>query len=167
MFKVFLRGLVFGLGLAVALGASFGIYRIVSSFTLNPTQIEAAEASPEWEPELPERQFSEISVEERIARSSVVFVARLEEASDGKRRALISEILKKDQDVLFPFVVGDEYYRASIYAKPGADYGTGVVVFLTGKNASFQESVSLRTDRVFGLGGMPLDVLRKKCASDA
>ena len=167
MHQVFWKGLLFGLGLSVSLAVAYGVYRVASGFTLNPTPVASVTPSQALDIERNEMDFSDLSVEERIARSSVIILARFEDAEDGRRKAVISEVLKKDDGVVFPFGVGDEYHRASIYPKSGVDYGTGVVVFLTGADASFTSSVSVHTDRVFGLGDMPLELLREKCSSGA
>jgi hypothetical protein len=167
MHQVFLRGLVFGLGLSISLAAAYGVYRVFRGFTLNPTPIESTVPLQSAELDRVEPEFTDLSVEERISKSSVIFVARFEEAEDGRLKAVISEVLKKKDDAAFPFAVGDEYPRASIYPEAGVDYGTGVAVFLVGPDASFTSSVSIHTDRVFGLGDMPLELLRKKCSSGA
>jgi hypothetical protein len=167
MHKVFLKGLVFGLGLSVSLAVAYGVYRVSRGFTLNPTPIESVTPMQSLDLDQVEPQFTDLSVEERISKSSVIFVARFEEAEDGRLKAVISEVLKRKDGVAFPFAVGDEYPRASIYPEAGVDYGTGVAVFLVGPNASYTSSVSIHTDRVFGLGDMPLELLRKKCSSSA
>jgi len=164
--QVFLKGLVFGLGLVVALSLSYGVYRVSSGFTLNPAPAATPSESQASDLDRTQPDFSDLSIEERIARSSVIFVGRFEDAPDGKQRAIISEVLKRDDGAVFPFSLGDEYHRASIYPEPGVNYGTGVIVFLTGKEASFKASVSVHADRVFGLGDMPLDLFREKCSSD-
>ena len=167
MHQVFWKGLIFGLGLAVASAVAYGAYRFASGFSLRPAAVESVSPSQALQIEQAERDFSDLSIEERIAKSSVIFAARFEGAEDGRLRAVVSEILKKDEGVASPVGVGDEYPRASIYPQEGVDYGTGVVVFLTGSNASFTSSVSVRSDLVFGLGNMPLELLRKKCSSGA
>ena len=107
VYQVFLKGLVFGLGLVVALSLSYGVYRVLSGFTLNPAPAATPSESQASDLDRTQPDFSDLSIEERIARSSVIFVARFEDAPDGKQRAIISEVLKRDDGAVFPFGLGD------------------------------------------------------------
>ena len=105
----------------------------------------------------------DLPLEKKIERASVIIVTRFEAVADGRRRAVVAEILKRDPGVRFQYQVGDEYPSASYYPKDGEDRGEGSVVFFEGASADMRYSTTFRGDRVSGLGDIPLKLFRDKC----
>jgi hypothetical protein len=166
MFRKFIEGLAFGAGFAVAflavgwLGVVAFLPMTFGSRVINaPTE---GTSFPSYSDKLEEMPFHELPVEEQIATASVIALVRYEPAADGKMRAVISEIVKKDPAVTFHYSIGDEYGLSSHYPRPGTSYGDGQVVFFTGSPAMMQLAMSYSGDRIRGLGDMPLALLREK-----
>jgi hypothetical protein len=168
MLKKFAEGLVFGAGFAVSLLAVWwlGLSLFVPvSFGPPPdsARTESTTFSSTYEPE--ETPFHELPVEQQIEVATVIALVRYEPAADGKMRALISEILKKDPAVAFRYSVGDEYGELSYYPRPGTKYGDGGVVFFAGSPPAMRKSMSHSQGRIVGLGDMPLELLRQKAGT--
>ena len=105
----------------------------------------------------------DLPLEQQIERASVIIVTRFEAATDGRMKAVVAEILKRDPGVRFQYQVGDEYASASYYPREGTDHGDGSVVFFEGAVADMRYSTTFRGDRVGGLGDIPLKLFREKC----
>ena len=168
MFKVFLKGFVFGLGAIAAVVATWiafalstGAPSISFSSRSNIPTMPAASADASVRGAV-RRDFGDMTIDEQIASSSVIFITRFEPAEDGRRKAVITEILKSPSDGSFDFEVGDEYARLSTYSEDPNEYGDGYVTFMTGDPPDFRMSSNIREERIGGFGGIPLDVLRKK-----
>jgi hypothetical protein len=82
--------------------------------------VKLREASPRQNKPTPEEEFKvenfhELTVDEKIAASSVIAIGSFEKADDGKDRAIISEFLKKEPGVDMYYEVGDELTFMSSY----------------------------------------------------
>ena len=165
MFKVFLKGVVFGLGALVALfigsvALALLFQRVGVNYVFDPDQqITASESIAQQH--VP-RNFGDMTIEEQITSASVIFVTRFESGEDGRQKAVISEILKSPSSGAFSFQVGDEYGRLSVYPGDSSDYGDGYVTFMKGEPPEFQFSTTIRKGRVGSFGGIPLIKLREK-----
>lgn len=106
-----------------------------------------------------------MSIEQQIEASSVIALARFEEAPDGEMKAVIEEVLKKTPGTTFRYDVGDEYPQASRYPRDGTDYGDGIVIFFTGSPATMSMLTTISDDRISGLGDIPVQLFKQKCAS--
>jgi hypothetical protein len=111
----------------------------------------------------PEVQFYDLPLEEQIAKASVIAVARYEAAPDGRMRAIISEILKKESGTVFYYKVGDEHPSSSYFPRENERHGEGLVIFFEGSPATIRLSMSFDGDRIRSLGDLPLELLRNKC----
>jgi hypothetical protein len=168
MLKKFVEGLVFGAGFAVSLLVVgwLGLSLIVPmSFgpLPHPAGTELTTFSSTYEAE--ETPFHELPIDQQIEVATVIALVRYEPAADGKSRALISEILKKDPAVTFHYSVGAEYGEVSYYPKPDTKYGDGGVVFFAGSPPEMRRSMSYSEGRILGLGDMPLELLRQKAST--
>jgi len=176
MIKKFTEGLVFGGGFAI----SFITLWYVAAYLISPmfvsSQFETAEniqySNEEPVTTVTERvnsfpkPFYELDLEEKIKQSSVIALAKYETASDGKRKAIIKEFLKKEAGTDIYYNVGDEYAHSSYYPKEDRGYGDGLVIFFTGSPAEMKLSMSYSGDRITGLGDLPVKLLRNKCKKD-
>jgi hypothetical protein len=111
-----------------------------------------------------QKPFHELGIDEQIAQASVIALARYEPAADGEKKAIIREILKQDPGTEMYYKVGDEYAPASHFVASGTDYGDGVVIFFTGSPAMMMMSMGYSGDRIRGLGDIPIELFRQKCA---
>jgi predicted secreted protein len=165
MFKKFLEGLAFGAGFAVSCIVVWwlGLFTFLP-MTLRTRAVDVATqpASVEYGDEAEELPFHELPVDQQIETASVIALVHFEPSSDGKMRAVVSEILKKDPAVTFRYAVGDEYDPSSYYPRPSTNYGDGEIVFFVGSPPSMRLSMSYSGDRIRGLGDMPIALLREK-----
>jgi hypothetical protein len=178
--KRFLDGLIFGagFGLAFLVIAYIGFSLIIvpgmienqgfeSSRTVNePDQYAPSEATAI--PSNDEREllpFSDLGMEDQIEHASVIALAEFQPAADGKMLAVITDILKKEDGVIFYYQVGDELVGSSYYPRDKVLHGDGLVAFFTGSPASMRMSMTYHGERIGGLGDMPLKLFRERCES--
>ncbi len=172
MFRKFAEGLAFGTGFAIAfLVVQLFIPTLVMPLFFNVndrvlSQPEASSSVGRMESEAGP-DFNELSVEEQIKRASVVALARFEPGKDGKRIAVLTEILKQTPGTTFYYKVGEEFPDGSVYSQEGTEYGDGLVIFFTGSPASMRMSMTYSGERIRGLGDIPLKLFREKCEPDA
>lgn len=108
--------------------------------------------------------FYELPIEQQIEQSSMIAVAEYEDGGDGRMRAMIREILKKDPGTVSYFDVGDEHHMSSYHGSSDRSRGDGVVIFFTGSPATMSLSMSYEGERIRSLGDMPLALFREKCS---
>ena len=164
MFKVFVKGFVFGVGALVAFLLGLIFYKLIGAYEFSSSlhadqPVIASEDAAQQRVRL---NFGDMTLEQQITEASVIFVTRFEAGEDGRQKAIISEILKSPSGGAFPFVVGDEYGRLSVYSSNSSEFGEGNVTFMTGVPPEFQLSITIREGRVGSFGGIPLDKLREK-----
>lgn len=187
MLRKFFEGWVFGAGFGIAFLA-IAFIGLSAVFSLGPLQKGPVmgsvreEATPWHGPagltihsgvmkgatshpaeELP---FYELPLEEKIARSSVIALARYQPAPDGRMRAVLTDLLKKDEGTQFFYQVGDEYSPGSYYPQEGRSHGDGMVIFFSGSPAMMKMSMSYFGDRIASLGDMPMALFRNKCSEE-
>ena len=169
MLQKFFSGLVFGAGFFVAVAL---LGWLASSLLLVPSEGRAIYFGGSPVQEVSggmqgaggkQPPLYDLPLEQMIERASAIIVTRFEAAADGRRKAVVAEILKRDPGTRFPYQVGDEYPSASYYQKEGEDRGDGAVVFFEGVSADARYSTTFRGDRVSGLGDIPLKLFREKC----
>ena len=169
MLQKFFSGLGFGAGFFVAV-VSLGWFLTPVLLTPHEGQTVYFGGSPVSgisegvrEAHVKQTPLYDLPIEKQIERASVIVVTRFEAAIDGRKRAVVAEILKRDPGVRFHYEVGDEYPSASYYPKEAEDRGDGTVVFFEGISADRRYSTTYRGDRVSGLGDIPMKVFRDKC----
>lgn len=176
MFKKFTEGLVFGGGFGVSFIALWYIaaYLIAPMFIgnqfteLSETKVfENKQLSEntniQQKPDVP---FHELEPEELIKQSSVIALAKYQQAPDGKYIAIITEILKKEPGTKIYYDVGDEYKHSSYYPEDRKYYGDSLVLFFVGSPAQMRLSMSYSGDRISGLSDLPVKLLRQQCKND-
>lgn len=176
MIKRFFEGLVYGLGFSIA----FVIIWSVASYVIYPRLIESSlemAANDHLPGEVFERPtvsgsvtgtgmpFHEMDIEDEIQESSVIVRAEYEPTNDGKMKAIIKEFLKKDPTVKFYYEIGNEHPMSSYYPRENTSYGDGLIIFFAGSPAVMKMSMSYDGGRIGGLGDLPLELLRQKCAT--
>ena len=169
MLQKFFSGLGFGAGFFVAV-VSLGWFLTPVLLTPHEGQTVYFGGSPVSgisegvrEAHVKQTPLYDLPIEKQIERASVIVVTRFEAAIDGRKRAVVAEILKHDPGVRFHYEVGDEYPSASYYPKEAEDRGDGTVVFFEGASADMRYSTTYRGDRVSGLGDIPMKLFRDKC----
>lgn len=183
MFKKFIDGLIFGCGFTI----SFITLIMIVSMTLPrvltfsnssydkevPIQTKKGQVENSTEPKAPvvveskiEKNFHELSVEEKIEKSNVIFLTRFEPSKDGEKlRAIITDIFKQEPGVEVKYKIGDEYQDLSYYPSADNNRGDGFVVFYAGSPAIMMSATSYRGDRITGLSDIPIALFRKKCGA--
>lgn len=157
--------MVFGAGFAIAfLLVGWVVLGLLLPKTVTPGEPLPAFYGPSISFKEPfEEPFSDLTLEAKIEKSSVIALIRYEPSLDGKSmRAIFEELLKKEPDTTFPYEVGDEFPRGSFYPEGEANHKEGMVVFFTGSPAAFRMSTTYSGDRIVGLENIPLELFRKK-----
>lgn len=179
MLNKFKEGLVFGGGFAISF---IGIWYMAAYFitpffvdsqidNINEMQRSLSSSSSNTPAQIlttsqPQKQFHELSSEEKIQTASVILLAKYEPSQDGKVKAVISQFLKKDDNVSFHYNIGDELVSSSYYPRENISYGDGLVVFFAGSPPSQKMSMSYEGDRIRSLGDMPMELFKSKCNPD-
>jgi hypothetical protein len=108
--------------------------------------------------------FHDWPVERQIASASAILMTK--HRIEGEELiSTVSEVLKLDPGTALYYEVGAEYKRSP--TTKGTTYGDGEVVFLAGSPAQMRYSVTCSAGRCEGLGGIPLDTLRKLISNSA
>lgn len=154
------------LSLASWIFTDFYINQFINASTDLSQDIErpALVSSVVKEASAPSKQFYDLPIEEQIQNASLIAVARYEQAPDGRMKAIITDILKKDPDAISYYAIGDEHPSSSYYPSEKSSRGDGVILFFTGSPVSMRLSMTYEGDRIRGLGDMPLALFRKKCS---
>lgn len=144
----------------------FYMKQFTSSHTDSPQGHEplASVRSVTVETPLLTKQFYELPIEEQIQQASQIIVASYEEAPDGRMKAIITDILKKDPGTVSYYDIGDEHPSSSYYPSEKSSYGDGVIIFFTDSPATMKLSMTYEGDRIRGLGDMPMALFRAKCS---
>lgn len=100
-------------------------------------------------------EFREVSLEEEIARASIIFRVEFEETSAGTAKAIIIDILKVAPGEEFPYTVGQEHKGAAAMAPGLHKYAEGALVIYTYSNDYLSARISRIRDGVTGLQGDP------------
>jgi len=107
--------------------------------------------------------YSDISLEDAIAESSVIALLRYER--EGNRyKAVLSEVLRRAPDASFNYQVGDEVKENSYEPKIGENRGDGMVVFFAGAPPNYRRGVSIFDDKILAFDAMPLPRFRELVA---
>jgi hypothetical protein len=155
MLKIFVKGIVFGVGFLVAVGLIGYIFALINV----DKKVMPSEKS--------EILWHNLTDDQKISESTVLAVARYSDAEDGSKIATIAEIYKDNPDIDFDYKVGENYQSLKYYPKSESHKKTGVVIFFAGSPPKYRHALYLYDDRVSGFGEMPLNVLIKKFKQDA
>ena len=174
MFNKFISGLVVGFGFSIAVIISLVIaanYLLPFSFMsepINSTSLSSQSISFKDKFTFIEN-FDELPLDEQIANSTAIIVTKIEKDTSGKYQSMVTEILKKQEDVEMYYQVGDTYDQHSDfseYESRNITVPNGFIVFMYGNPARTRYSVSYSEGkRITGLGDIPMALLREKCSS--
>lgn len=154
MIKLFVKGLIFGAGFAVALVAVFIIFSQyqISSFTPPEGGSVSYETMNEW---------GDLSIAERVEKSSVVALIRFNKEPDKLNSAYVAQILKKAPSTKIDIGVGQRMEESDFYSNEGSRDRNGVIAFYTEHSSHARGKAYLYDDRLVGSGDMPLKVFLK------
>jgi len=177
MLKKFVDGLVFGSGFSL----SFVVVWFAVSYFAMPlimdSQMEMIDEIKGSFNEIPETKnknalkkvekqfdgkFIDLPVDEQIKVSSVIMLVKFIPSRVGKTKAVITEFIKKDQDIEFYYDIGNEHPPSSFYPNKDYQYGDGRIVFFTGSPPIMTLSTTYFGDRITSLGDMPIQLFREK-----
>ena len=150
MLKIFVKGIVFGVGFLVAVGLIGYIFALINV---------DKKVMPSEKPEI---LWHNLTDDQKISESTVLAVARYSDAEDGSKIATIVEIYKDNPDIHFDYKVGENYQSLKYHPKSEFHKRTGVVIFFAGSPPKYRHALYLYDDRVSGFGEMPLNVLITK-----
>ncbi|HKJ60968.1 MAG TPA: hypothetical protein VKA94_03090 [Hyphomicrobiales bacterium] len=111
-------------------------------------------------------EFSRLTADKKIARSSVVMITRYVPSETRKRVQVVAkDIFKKRLDIKFKYHANDRIEAVEFYPHAGTPYGDGSVIFFTGIPPAEKLEITYTGDKVAGLGSVPLDELQNLCES--
>ncbi|WP_020412211.1 hypothetical protein [Microbulbifer variabilis] len=170
MLRKFLSGIVFGAGFTVAalsLYTAWMFYVIPPLITENfDTEMTITEVpSIEKKKYINTPNFHELSVDEMIEKATVILTVRYEPGEDGNYKSVVEDILKQENGVDLYYRVG-EVYEENTHHKMSDDFTPKkAVVFMQGNPASMRYSTTYSGERIRGLGGISLALLKEKCSN--
>ncbi|MBU2886484.1 hypothetical protein KO507_11985 [Gilvimarinus agarilyticus] len=167
MLKKFLSGIVFGAGFSIA---ALGIYTawmlyvfpplVYKSFTSEPV---VTEGSAQFQPIIDTPNFHELSVDEKIDLATAIIVVKFEDGDNDHYKSVVEDILKKEEGVELYYNLGEVYEENTHYKMSDEFVPTRAIVFLQGNPATMRFSTTFNGDRIRGLGGISLALLKEKC----
>jgi hypothetical protein len=103
--------------------------------------------------------FSSWPIAKQIASCSII--ARADRTLvNGIYKATIVEIMKQTPGVVFKYKVGDHFPPADQRAEANTEYGDGVLLLFTGRDAEFQTMIAIYNGRLATAGRTSLDEVR-------
>ncbi|MDP5212860.1 hypothetical protein ORJ66_07365 [Pseudoalteromonas tunicata] len=152
MFKLFIKGLVFGSGFIVSL---LIFEKLVA---LNSIEHDAIEDNLNKLMQTPNiYSFDKADLNEKITLASHVFVTKYEESENGFGNAIITKVLKNSETHPLPYSVGDIYPNDSYYLNDSAHKMDGSVVFYIGHEHRIRKSFLYFDGQLAALDYMSLD----------
>lgn len=170
MLNRIVSGMLFGFGFSVSLVLVLSIwmkYVLPVSFESISPEIISSKTLPVSDEYPLIRNFSELPLDEKIANSTAISATQIAKDSEGMYRTTVIEVLKKAEGVDLYYNVGDTFDDYSDYNKyeaEGRSVPQGFIVFMGGNPAQMRFSTSYSGERVGGLGGITMDLLREKCS---
>ncbi len=79
-------------------------------------------------------------------------------------KAVIKEFLKKEPGTTIYYSVGDVYESMHHAPIENTSYEDGLIIFFTGSPATMKMSMTYSGNRIHGLGDLPIELLKNKCA---
>src|SRR6187431_10984 len=119
MLKNFFAGIVTGLGFSIAFVVVITIwitFVLPTSFQSGSSHISPSTTSIQAENKYPLiENFDELPLDQKISNSTAIIVTKIAKDYSGRYKSVVSEILKKQDDVELYYKVGDEYDDHSDY----------------------------------------------------
>ena len=101
------------------------------------------------------------SMNESIKKASMIFLCKTE-LIDNIAKYRISEVVYKDHDYEFPYVIGDYFPRLQQDTEPGFHYGEGRVVILSSQGPAVFQHLQIMRGTIAGFDGISIDNFIKK-----
>ena len=103
------------------------------------------------------KKYSEpLSMNESIKKASMIFLCKAE-LSDNTAKYRISEIVYKDHDYEFPYVIGDYFPRLQQDIEQGFQYGEGRVVILSSQGPAVFQHLQIMRGVIAGFDGISVE----------
>ncbi len=97
-----------------------------------------------------------------MQKSTAILILRFEEGQHGNYRSIVEEVLKHEQGVELYYGQGEVYEEDSHYSVSDKFIPRRAVVFMQGSPATMSYSTTFSGERIRGLGGISLSLLREK-----
>lgn len=167
MLKKFLSGIIIGTGFSIA---ALCVYTAWMFYVLPPL-IDQSFTSEVLTSENPRQRpyfsntpnFHELPVEEKIKLATAIIIVKSEKGENGKYKNVVEEILKIEEGVELYYNVGEVYEDDSHYKMSDEFMPTRAIIFMQGNPATMRFSTTFDGERIRGLGGISLALLRDKC----
>lgn len=167
MLRKFLSGAIIGTGFSIAalcLYTAWMIYVLPPLINQNFTSDLVVTDSPKNVQNIANTpNFHELSVDEKIELATAIIILKFEEGASGNYKSIVEDILKKEDDVELYYKVGEVYEDDSHYKISDDFVPTRAIVFMQGNPATMRFSTTFDGERIRGLGGISLALLKKKC----
>lgn len=154
MLKTFSKGLAFGVGFAIALVAVFAIVSLFDfSQSVESNTVRSMEGINRW---------NELTINEKIDRSSAVALVRFKSEPEGLNAAYIDSIVTKDSSVKLDIDSGDRLEELDFYSSGHGNDRNGELLFFVGSTGQRRDRAFLYDDRLIAAGDMPLEIFLRK-----
>lgn len=171
MLKKLLAGAVFGTGFSIA---ALSIYTAWMFYILPPliekkfdqkftSEIPMTDNTSQLLEFTNTANFHELSVDEKIELATAIIVVKFEEGDNGNYKSVVEDVLKKKEGVELYYNVGEVYESDSHHKMSDEFVPKRSVVFMQGNPATMRFSTTFDGERIRGLGGISLALLREKC----
>ena len=158
---------MFGAGFSISCVGIYTVWMIFVIPAVFNSQMVSSETFTESSPASEQypyiENFHELPVNEKIEKSTAILVTEIHQDGDGKYKNTVVEVLKQDEGVELYYKVGDTYEDYDQYGENDDFIPKGLIVFMGGNPAGMRFSVSYTGERIDGLGGIPLALMREKC----
>ena len=95
--------------------------------------------------------------------ATAIIIVKSEKGENGKYKNVVEEILKIEEGVELYYNVGEVYEDDSHYKMSDEFMPTRAIIFMQGNPATMRFSTTFDGERIRGLGGISLALLRDKC----
>ena len=168
MLKKLLSGAIFGTGFSIA---ALCVYTAWMFFVLPPligqnftSEVVVTENPSQLQHFVNTPNFHELSVDDKIELATAIIIVKFEEGENENYKSVVEDILKKEEGVELYYNVGEVYEDDSHYKVSDEFVPTRAIVFMQGSPATMRFSTTFDGERVSGLGGISLALLREKCS---
>ncbi len=171
MLKKFLTGAVFGTGFSIA---ALSVYTAWMFYVLPPlieqnfekqfsSEIPVTENISHLQEFANTPNFHELSVDEKIELATAIIVVKFEEGDNGNYKSVVEDVLKREEGIELYYNVGEVYESDSHHKMSDEFVPQRAIVFMQGRPATMRFSTTFDGERIRGLGGISLALLREKC----
>lgn len=152
MFRTFLKGIVFGLGVIVA----FLIAGFISSNLDFSTSVMLPDKIQDFE------SWHDLSDEEKLHKATAVLILRYKSEAEDLMTAYVAEVYKKNKTIEVAAIVGDRRKGDDFYSRGEGLDRDGAIVYMTGSPAKDRSTLYLYDNRLAGVSDMPLNIFLRK-----